>query len=165
MEPITEFRMISPIGNEPIDRTTAGILLGNGTILDLGEVDTTDEPQDIPVRVIWWRVADMNGATELSNIRIWITGTDSLSGNDSWYMDITDVWTPDKTTTQVETGSPGTAPLEEPAANLVRIGGGTITGTSHDQTSRYIYLTGRIGIDETTGQKSALKLTVRYNYN
>ena len=70
-----------------------------------------------------------------------------------------------KTPIQVATGSPGNALLTEPSANLTRIGGGMITGTTHDQTSQYIYLTGRIGLDEPTGGKTGLTLTVTYDYH
>ena len=43
--------------------------------------------------------------------------------------------------------------------------GGLITGTTHDQTSQYIYLTGHIGLDETIGAKTGLQLTVTYDYH
>jgi hypothetical protein len=165
VEPITEFRTLQVEAEEPTDRTTAGTVLGGETTLDLGEVDTTDEPQDIPVRVIWWRVADMSGASEITNIRVWLAGIGALSGTNLWYMDITDTWTKGKIPIQVATGSPGDAPLAEPTSNLTRIGGGTITGITHDQTSQYIYLTGRIGLDEPTGGKTGLTLTVTYDYH
>jgi len=150
---------------EPADRTTAGTVVGSGESLDLGSVDTTDEAQDVPVRVVWWRVTDMMDASEISNIRVWVSGTDGYAGNDSWYMNIADAWTRGATPVQVKTGTPGEAPLSEPAANLAKTGGGVITGTTHDQTSQYIYLTGSIGVDETTGVKTGLKLTVRFDYH
>ena len=165
MEPVTEFRTLPTDAAEPEDRTTAGTVAGEGQSLDLGGVDTTDEAQDTPVRVVWWRVKDMNGATEISNIRVWLSSLSGYVGTNAWHMDITDTWTPGKTPVQVKTGVPGTAPTEEPEANMTRIGGGAITGTTHDQTSQYIYLTGTIGVNETTGEKTGLTLSVTFDYN
>ncbi len=162
--PTTEFRTFSISSSEPSDRISDGTVIGTGGSLDLGEVDTTDEAQDSPVKVIWWRVADMKSNTEIFNIRIWISDTTGLVGLDTWYMDITDSWVQGKTPVQVQTGSPGNAPTSEPSANLTKIGGGTITGTTHDQTSQYIYITGNIGVNETTGDKSGLKITVKFEY-
>jgi hypothetical protein len=65
---------------------------------------------------------------------------------------------------QVKTGNPGPAPLSEPQANLNKKGGGNITGITHDQTSKYIYITGNIGVDETTGNKTGLKIKVKFDY-
>ena len=165
MVPTTEYRTCSVLLPEPVDRTTAGIVAGEGSSLDLDAVDTTDEAQDTPVRVIWWRVTDMKGNTEISNIRVWLSDTTGMVGSNTWHMDITDTWTAGKSAVQVKTGTPGAAPTEEPPANITRIGGGAITGTSHDQTSQYIYITGNIGVNETTGNKSGLKLTVKFDYH
>ncbi|MFC1538728.1 hypothetical protein ACFL6H_04830 [Candidatus Latescibacterota bacterium] len=165
MVPTIEFRTLSVSSPEPTDRTTEGTVIGNGEVLDLGAVDTTDEAQDSPVRVFWWRVTDMKGNCEVSNMRVWISDTGDFSGNDTWYMDITDTWNKNKTPVQVKTGSPGTAALSEPSANLTKYGGETITGTAHDQTSQYIYLSGNIGVNETTGEKSGLKLTIKFDYH
>lgn len=164
MIPSTEYRTLSISSSEPADRTAEGTVIGVGESLDLGEVDTTDEAQDSPVKVIWWRVTDMKGNTEVYNIRIWISDTTGLVGDDTWYMDITDTWTQGKTPVQVQTGTPGTAPTSEPSANLTKLGGGSITGITHDQTSQYINITGNIGVNETTGQKSGLKLTIKFEY-
>lgn len=164
MQPTTEFRTAQVSGAEPSDRTIAGSAAGGEITVDLGELDTTDEPGNIPVRVFWWRVIDMNDAQEITNIRVWLDGTDSLTGSNTWYLDITDTWTPGKTHLQVVTGSPGVAPLAESAATLERLGGGAVTGITHDQTSAYIYLTGRIGLDEPAGVITGLKLKIRYNY-
>jgi len=163
--PITEFRTLPVSSPEPEDRTAEGTVIGTGDVLDLGEVDTTDEAQDSPVRVVWWDITDMNGNTEISNIRVWISDTTGLVGNDTLFMDITDTWTRDKTPVQVKTGSPGIAPLSEPSANLTRNGGGSITGTTHEQTSQYIYITGNIVVNETTGRKDSLKLTIKFDYH
>ena len=165
MIPETEFRTLPVTSAEPADRTTEGTVIGEGNSLDLGSVDTTDEARDSAVRAIWWRVTDMNGATEISNIRIWISDTTGFVGNNTWYMDITDTWIQGKTAVQVKTGSPGTAPASEPSTNLAKIGGGVITGTTHSQTSQYIYITGNIGVNETTGIKNGLKLTVKFYYH
>jgi len=165
MIPETEFRMLDVGSSEPIDRTTAGMAAGTGISLDLGTVDTTDEAQDIPVKVVLWRVKDMKGNSELSNIRVWLEGADSFTGAVSWYMDITDIWTTDKTPVKVQTGSPGTAPTAEGTANITRIGGGTITGVTHDQTTQYIYLSGTIGVNETTGIKTGLTIRVAFDYH
>jgi len=162
--PTSEFRMLSVNAAEPADRTTAGTVVGEGDFIDLGEVDTTDEAQDTAVRVFWWRVTDMKGHTEVYNIRVWISSTEGLEGTDTVYIDVTDAWTPGKTAVQVKTGTPGEAPLAEPAPNITRIGGGPITGMSHDQTSQYIYLTGTIGVNETTGEKAGITLTVTFEY-
>ena len=165
MIPETEFRTLSVSATEPVDRTSGGTVVGDGQSLDLGAVDTTDEAQDTPVSVLWWRVKDMKGATEICNIRVWISDTGGYVGTDAWYMDITDTWTTGKTAVQIKTGSPGTAPTSEPAPNLVKNGGGVITGTTHDQTSQYIYITGNIGVNETTGEKTGLKLTIKFDYH
>ncbi len=164
MVPITEYRTLSVSSQEPEDRTVEGTVIGIGDTLDLGEVDTTDEAQDSLVRVIWWGITDMNGNTEISNIRVWISDTTGLVGNDTWFMDITDTWIQGKTPVQVKTGSPGMVSLSEPSANLTKHGGGAITGTTHEQTSQYIYITGNIGVNETTGRKNNLKLTIKYDY-
>ncbi len=164
MEPITEFRTIDASGPEPSDRAASGVIAGTGGALELGRVDTTDEAQDIPVRVLWWRVSDMRGCAEITNIRARLTGTDTLAGDNAWHMDITDSWTPGKTPVQVATGSPGIAPSDTPGAALERAGGGPIEGTSHDQTSQYIYIAGRIAVNETTGDKTGIVLEVTYDY-
>ena len=163
--PTTEFRTLSVSSAEPIDRTTQGTVIGEGESLDLGEIDTTDEAQDSPVRVIWWRVSNMNGNTEISNIRVWVSSTTGYVGDNIWCMDITNSWTQGKNPVQVKAGTPGVTPNSEPSANLTRIDGGIITGTVHDQTSQYLYLTGAIGVNETTGEKTGLKLTVKYDYH
>ena len=129
------------------------------------ELFPTDEAQDIPVRVVWWRVKDMKDNSEISNIRVWLEGTDSFTGTVAWYMDITDSWTAGKTPVEVQTGSPGTAPTAEGAANITRIGGGVITGVTHDQTTQYIYISGTIGVNEPTGVKTSLTLIVEYDYH
>ena len=165
MIPETEFRTLGVTNTEPTDRTSDGTVVGDGQSLDLGSIDTTDEAQDTPVRVLWWRVKDMKDATEISNIRVWISDTTGFVGTDTWYLDITDTWTQGKTPIQVKTGSPGTAPTSEPTANLTKNGGGTITGTTHAQTSQYIYFTSTIGVNETTGEKTGLKLTVKFDYH
>lgn len=158
MIPETEFRTLLITNSEPMDRTSEGTIVGDGQNLDLSAVDTTDEAQDTPVRVIWWRVNDMKSNTEISNMRVWISDTSEYVGTATWYLDITDNWTQNKTPVQVKTGTPGTAPITEPSANLTKNGGGNITGITHDQTSRYIYITGSIGVDETTGEKLGLHL-------
>ncbi len=165
MEPITEFRTLSITADEPADRTAAGTVVDAGAEFSLGEIDTTDEPQHLPIRVFWWRAADMGDAAEITNIRVWMDGTGGLTGTNQWYMDITDTWTKGKTPIQVMTGTPGNAPLSRPAPNLTAIGDGPITGTGHGQTSKYIYLAGRIGLDETTGEKTGLSLHVTYDYH
>jgi hypothetical protein len=163
--PITEFRTLPVTASEPTDRTVQGTVIGSGDALDLGTVDTTDEAQDTVVRVIWWRVCDMNGATEVPDIKIWLDGAGEFAGTNVWHMDITDAWTQGKTAVQVETGSPGSAPnAEESAAPVMKMGGGPITGTGHDQTSRYIYLSGRIGVNEPTGMKTGPSIRVKFQY-
>jgi hypothetical protein len=163
--PVTEFRTLPVSGAEPTDRTSQGEVIAEDGTLDLGTVDTTDEAQDTGVRVVWWRVSDMNGASEISDIRVWLEGADEFGGTNAWRMDITDIWTPGKTPVQVETGAPGEAPsTEEDGAAMTRAGGGVITGTAHDQTSQYIYLSGRIGVNEPTGNKTGPRIRVRYQY-
>ncbi|MBN1292543.1 MAG: hypothetical protein JXB48_11950 [Candidatus Latescibacteria bacterium] len=164
MVPVTEFRTLPVNSPEPADRTSEGTVLGSGDSLGLGIVDTTDEAQNTVVCALWWRVIDMNGNSEIKNIRVWVEGVEYLTGTTEWYMDITDVWTQGKTPVQVHTGTPGIAPASEPAANLSRMGGGLITGTDHDQTSRYIYIAGNIGVNETPGNKTCLRLKVKFDY-
>ena len=164
MVPVTEFRTL-PVGSqEPEDRSSDGTILESGDSLSLGTVDTTDEAQNTVVCVFWWRVVDMNGNSEINNIRVWIEGVDYLAGTTEWYIDITDEWTQGKTPVQVQTGSPGMAPTSEPSENLYKIGGGSITGTSHDQTSRYIYVAGNIGVNESPGNKTCLRIKVKFDY-
>ena len=163
--PETEFRTLAVSSPEPTDRTSQGTVIGDGKTLDLGSVDTTDEAQDIPVCVIWWRVSDMKGNSEISNIRVWLDGTDEFNGTVSWYMDITDSWKEGKTAVEVQTGSPGTAPTSEGTENITKNGGGTITGLTHSQTTQYIYISGNIGVNETTGEKTSLKLKIKFDYH
>jgi hypothetical protein len=163
--PVTEIRTLPVSSPEPSDRTTGGIAVGEDRALDFGMVDTTDEARDLPVKVLWWRVSDMKDNSEIKNIRIWLEGTEGFTGTVSWYMDISDIWVQGKTPVQVKTGTPGTAPVSEPPANLTRNGGGNISGTTHDQTSRYIYITGNIGVNEATGQKTGLKIMVKFDYH
>ncbi|MCE5248984.1 hypothetical protein LLG96_02060 [bacterium] len=165
MIPVTEIRTLPVSSSEPEDRTTGGTVLGPDEALELGIVDTTDEAQDLPVSVFWWRVSDIKGNSEIYNIRVWLEGTEELTGTDAWYMDITDTWTQGKTPVQVKTGTPGTAPLSEPDPNLTRRGGGNVTGITNDQTSGYIYITGTIGVNETTGEKTGLKLMIMFDYH
>jgi hypothetical protein len=163
--PITEFRILPVSSPEPFDRTVRGTIIENGSSLNLGTVDTTDEAQDTPVKVVWWRVSDMRGNTEISNIRVWLEGTDEITGATSWYMDITDTWTIGKTAVQVKTGTPGIAPLSEPLPNLTRNGGGAIEGTGDAEVSQYIYITGNIGINVPTGEETNIKLRVKFDYH
>jgi len=163
--PITEFRTLPVSSAEPSDRAVQGTVLGTGDSLNLGKVDTTDEAQDTPVKVVWWRVSDMRGNAEISNIRIWIEGAGDITGAASWYMDITDTWTAGKTAVQVKTGTPGNAPLSEPAPNLTRRGGGAISGTGDAEVSRYVYITGNIGVNVPTGEATDLKLRVKFDYH
>jgi hypothetical protein len=162
--PITEFRTFSIFSEEPADRAGQGTVIGSGDILDLGTVDTTDEAQRTSVRVIWWRICDLNGAVEVRNIRVWLEGTEGVGGNALWHMDITNTWTRGKTPVQVQVGTPGGSPFAEPAPNLSRIGGGIITGITHDQTSQYIYLAGRIGVNVPIGERSGIRLKVKYDF-
>lgn len=165
MIPITEFRTLPVFLAEPTDRTVQGAVLGTGDSLNLGTVDTTDEAQDTPVKVVWWRVSDMRGNAEVSNIRIWVEGAGDVIGAAAWYMDITDTWTAGKTAVQVKTGTPGTAPLSEPSANLSRRGGGAVSGTGDADVSRYIYITGNIGVNVPTGESADMKLRVKFDYH
>ncbi len=165
MVPATEFRTLAVTLPAPEDRTAEGTVVGTGDTLDLGEVNTTDEAQETQVKVLWWRVTNMNGNTEISNIRVWISDTDGYVGATAWYLDVTDTWTPGKTAVQVMTGTPGAAPLSEPSANVTKMNGGTITETTHDQTSQYIYLTGTVGVNETIGEKSGPTVTVKFDYH
>lgn len=164
MRPITEFRTMTVNSPEPLDRTTSGSVVGDGDVLDLGSVDTTDEARDTSVKVLWWRVLDMNGAQEIKNVQIYLSGAGDLNGNSSWYMDITDTWTPGKTPVQVKAGSPGNAPLSAPGIGLERMDGGDITGITHDHTSRYIYLAANVAINEPVGVKEGIRLVVMFDY-
>jgi len=164
MLPETEFRTLSVTETEPLDRTNAGTVLVNGASLDFGTVDTTDEARDIPVTALWWRVTDMNGATEISNVRIWLDGADAYSGSSAFYSDISDSWVEGKSAVEVRDGSPGNAPLTRPTSNITKLGGGVITGTSHDECSQYIYIAGTIAVDETIGDKSGMSLRVEFDY-
>ena len=165
MIPITEFRTLPVSSAEPSDRTVQGTVLGTGDSLNLGTVDTTDEAQDTPVKVVWWRVSDMRGNAEVSNIRIWVEGAGDIAGTATWYMDITDTWTAGKTAVQVKTGTPGNAPLSEPLPNLTRSGGGVIEGTGDADVSQYIYITGNIGVNVPTGESADMKLRVKFDYH
>ncbi len=165
MIPETEFRTLPVQSPKPADRTSEGTVVGAGSSLDLGTVDTTDEAQVLPARVVWWRVKDMKGNSEISNIRVWLEGADLFIGTVAFYMDITDSWTSGKLPMDIQTGSPGTAPTAEGASNITRIGGGVITGVTHDQTTQYIFLSGTIGVNEPTGVKTSLTLNMMYDYH
>ena len=164
MIPITEFRTLPVSVTEPADRTTQGTVVGTGDTLDLGMVDTTDEARDTTVRVVWWRVCDMNGAIEVCNLRVWLEGTEGVGGTADWRMDITESWTRGKTPVRVETGTPGAAPLAEGAPNLTGRVGGTITGVTHNQTTQYIYISGNVGVSVPTGVKSGIRIVVKYDF-
>jgi hypothetical protein len=45
------------------------------------------------------------------------------------------------------------------------MGGGSITGTTNDQTTKYIYLSGNVAVNEPVGEKAGLKLTVTFDYH
>lgn len=165
MIPTTEFRTLPVTSADPTDRTSEGTVAGNGQTLDLGTLDTTDEAQNMNVFVVWWRVSDMKDNSEITNIRVWLEGTGGLTGTVLWYMDITDTWKVGKTPVEVQTGSPGTAPVSEGAANLTKTGGGTITGITHNETTQYIYISGNVGVNEATGQKTGLKLNIYFDYH
>ena len=107
----------------------------------------------------------MKGATEISNMRVWISDTTQCTGTNAWYIDKSDTWKIGKTAVQVATGTPGAAPLAEPAANIEKMAGGSILGTTHDETSCYIYLTGSIGVNEATGSRPGPVLMVAFDYH
>lgn len=163
MIPQIEFRTLPIAADEPDDRTAAGVVVGSGDVLELGRVDTTDEPQDTPVRVIWLRVKDIQGCSEVRNLCVRLADDGGMSAAD-WYIDITDTWTKGKTPLQVRAGTPGPVPTQAPACNLHRIGGGSITGITHDQTSQYIYITGAVGVGQPVGDFGGLRLAVTFDY-
>ena len=163
--PLTEFRILDAAGEEPADRTTAGIPAGEGSEIDFGTFDTSDEAREIPVTALVWRVTDMNGAEEVTNIRVWLEGLEEYSGSSCWHMDISDTWSVGKTAVEVREGTPGAAPGTRPEPNLTRIGGGTISGTSHADSSQYIYLAGTIAVDEPVGGKNGLRLRIDFDYS
>lgn len=165
MNPETEIRTLTVAAPEPEDRTIMGAVACEDNPFDFGTVDTTDEARELPVRVFWWRVKAMNDSRAISNVRIRLDGAAEIPGNIDWYLDVTDIWNPSKTAMHVMTGSPGRLPLSEPeAATVAPMSGDEYTGTGHGDTSKYIYISGKAGINVPVGALDGLRLRVEYDW-
>ncbi len=162
MRPVTEFRTLPATAPEPDDRTVRGTAVGSDGSIDLGSVDTTDEARDTPVRVFWWRVRDMNGVGGVRH-RIWLEGADGFPGANAMEDGCDDVWTREKPRSGGDRIA-GTARFGRNGFPAVRMTGADHHRDGHTDTSRYIYLTGRIGVNEPAGTKTGLRIRVRFRY-
>ena len=147
---LLEWRSFNIAGVAPTDRTTQGSVITADNPLNFGSVGAGSNS---PVKVLVFRAKSLGLYATISNMRFYLQAKD-LVGTNSYYCDITNTWTQNKTPVQVSGGTPGTIPQTEPAANVTKIGGGNITGVGHADTSQYIYLAMNIGVDETGGAKT-----------
>ncbi|MFC1730536.1 hypothetical protein ACFL6I_09380 [candidate division KSB1 bacterium] len=166
--PAGEFRSLDITLAEPSNRTSAGTVINATNPLDFGTVNNTSGYIQAGPRVIWWRCTDLAGNTVISNMKFWMSSDSDLVGTNEYYCDITGIWTQNKTITQVSTGSPGLLPKSLPVSNIAKIGGGTITGTGHSDTSQYIYTAISVGPDEAIGAKGGVdggfQLSLKFDY-
>jgi len=151
--PTVEFRSLDITGTEPANRTTAGSVVNQSNPLDFGTANNTAGAVNVGPKCIIFRCSNLQGNTTISNMRFWLSSNSDFVGSNSFYCDITDTWTQNKTVGQVSGGTPGICPASIPSANVTKIGGGDITGIAHADTSQYIYLALSIGSDEVIGAK------------
>ncbi len=151
--PTVEFRSLGITDTEPSDRTTAGTVVSQNNPLDFGTANNTAEAASVGPKCVIFRCSNLQGNTTISNMRFWLNSNSDFVGNNSYYCDITNTWTQNKTVGQVSGGVPGICPTSISSANVTKINGGDITGITHDQTSQYIYLALSIGTDEVIGTK------------
>jgi len=144
-----EWRSFDVTGSEPVNRTIEGSVITADNPLNFGSGGVGDSA----VKCLIFRAVNLGIYTTISNMRFYLQAK-TLVGANSYYCDITDTWTPNKSVAQVSGGTPGTIPQTEPVANVTKIGGGNITGVGHADTSQYIYLAMNIGVDEIPGAKT-----------
>ena len=167
--PTVEFRSLDITDTEPADRTTAGSVVSQSSLLSFGVVNNTADSALAGPKCVIFRCSNLQGNTTISNIKFWLSANSDFTGNNLYYCDITDTWTQNKTVGQTSNGVPGICSVSIPSANVTKIGGGDITGTTHDQTSQYIYIALSIGTDEIIGSKGgvggAFTYSLKFDYS
>lgn len=156
-----QFREFDITGAEPADRTTEGSAISSGNPLAFGASDAGDTV----VKCVIFRVSSLGLITTITNMKFYLEDVSEFAGTNSYYADITDAWTQDKTVGQVSGGTPGTCPQALPSANVTKLGGGDITGIAHADTSQYIYLALNIGGDENTGAVIDFNYRLTFDYS
>jgi len=168
--PDVEFRTYDISLSEPADRTSAGNVIDLNTPLDFGTINNTAANVNVGPEVCWFRVKDMQGNTSISNMKFFLSQNSALEGTgNEYYLDITNMWTQNKTVSEVSSGNPGICPQSVPQSNLQKINGGAITGTGHTDTSQYIYLALNINMSEPVGAQKGLnggfKFCCKFDYS
>nr|BDD44110.1 hypothetical protein 3 [bacterium] len=154
--PSVEFRSLDITDTEPADRTTAGSVVSQNSPLNFGTANNTADAAAVGPKCVIFRCTDLQGNTTINNMKFWLSSNADFSGSNSYYCDITNTWTQNKTVGQTSSGVPGNCPVGIPSANLTKINGGDITGTANNDTSQYIYLAMSIGTDEVLGTKGGV---------
>jgi len=154
--PTVEFRSLDIAQTEPTDRTTAGTVVSQTNPLDFGTANNTADAVEVGPKCVIFRCSNLQGNTTISNMRFWLSSNVDFVGTNYYYCDITNAWTQNKSVGQVSGGVPGICPTSISTSNLTKINGGDITGTTHSQTSQYIYLALSLGIDEVIGSKGGV---------
>ncbi|RKY88692.1 hypothetical protein DRQ09_02460 [candidate division KSB1 bacterium] len=168
--PEVEFRTYDISLSEPADRTTAGSIIDINNPLDFGIVNNTGSNANAGPRVCWFRAKDLKGNASISNMKFFLSQNSIFEGTgNEFYLDITSVWTQNKSVGEVSSGNPGICPQSEPSSNLQRMNGGAITGTGHNDTSQYIYLAININKSEPVGSNKGLnggfKFCCKFDYS
>ena len=153
-DPITQFRVFDITGAEPTDRATQGTAIDNLTsFLDFLIANITSGNSQVGPLCIVYRSSNLNGNTEINNMKFGITANSALNNNAKYYCDITNDWTVNKTIENVINGSPGVCPSGFPSSeNLFKNGGGVIAGIDHANTSQYIYLVIDVDSNDAVGE-------------
>lgn len=167
--PTVEFRSLDITDTEPADRTTSGTVVSSDNALDFGTANNTADAASVGSKCVIFRCSNLQGNTTISNIRFWLSLNADFMGTNYFYCDITSTWTQNKSVGQVSGGVPGICPSSVPSANVTKIDGGDITGTTHEQTSQYIYLALSVGTDEVIGEKGdvggAFAYSLKFDYS
>jgi len=154
-----QIRSFDITDTEPADRTTDGLVVSAGSPIEFGSMLAGDSP----VKCVIFRAVNMGIYSAISNMKFYLYSK-AFSGTNSYYLDITDTWTQDKSVAQVSGGTPGTCPEVEPSANVTKNGGGNITDVGHADTTQYIYFALNIGGDESSGIKN-FTYRIVYDYS
>lgn len=155
-----EYREFDITTVEPTDRVTDGSVVSASTPL----IYDSQESGDSNVKCIIFRAKNLGIYSTISNMKFFLNSRTGFEGDNSYYCDITDSWTQDKSVAQVSGGTPGTISQSlPPSANITKNGGGDIEGLTHADTSQYIYLALNIGEDEVSGFKD-LTYRVQFDY-
>lgn len=155
-----EYREFDITLTEPTNRATDGSVVSASTPL----VFESQESGDSDVKCIIFRAKNLGIYSTISNMKFFLNSKTGFVGTNSYYCDITDTWTQNKSVAQVSSGTPGEISQSlPPSANITKNGGGDIEGIIHADTSQYIYLALNIGEDETAGFKD-LTYRVQFDY-